>query len=264
MKNLILLVSLFLVSCTDSMKQLKRVGKIPPMSKVEVPVNQTANTVDSEKAYIAHVKKTNSLWKPGSTTFFRDNRAWNIGDIVKVVVEIKDSAKVNSATKQSRNSEDDLNVETLFNNSKNTKATVVTTPNASQVLQSEAASKLPIPLLQDTLLGTLVDLKSKYTHNGAGNINRQENVTTQIAANVMQVLPNGNLVIFGHQEVRINYELREIKVAGIIRPKDISATNAINLDQIAQARVSYGGRGVVSDVQNPKLGAQVLEIIKPF
>lgn len=230
-----------LTACNSTIDRLKRVGKPPEFSGLEIPhpdhTTAQADTVDRER-----IRATNSLWQPGSTTFFRDNRAWRVGDILRVNVKISDSAKLNNSTQQNRNTSSSSGISALFG-------------QESRVAEN---------VLHSSGLDPLTGESSKRRHVGSGNIARQETVQVEIAATVKQVLQNGNLVIGGHQEVRVNSELREVKIAGIIRPKDISADNAINSDQIAEARISYGGRGTVSDVQEPKPGSQILDIINPF
>jgi flagellar L-ring protein precursor FlgH len=247
MKNklvtLIFLV-LSLVSCSDTMDKLKRVGKAPEFAKVELPPTD-ADSVDSEQMAVIYEdrkKKTNSLWQPGSTSFFRDNRAWKVGDIVKVVVKISDSAQLDNSSKQSRSGSDSLSAPAVFGKERGIAKFLSATANPS----------------------SLVSTNSKNNHSGAGNISRKEAIQTVIAAVVSQILNNGNLVIQGKQEVRVNHELREVKVTGIIRPRDISAENSVSSDQIAEARISYGGRGIVSDVQQPRIGSQIVDIVSPF
>ncbi|HSG34236.1 MAG TPA: flagellar basal body L-ring protein FlgH, partial [Sphingomonadaceae bacterium] len=112
--------------------------------------------------------------------------------------------------------------------------------------------------------GSLIDLSSNSNSQGSGSVNRDEEIKLRVAALVTQVLPNGNLVIAGRQEVRVNYEVRDLQIAGLIRPEDITSTNTIKYDQIAEARIAYGGRGQISDVQQPRYGQQVFDIIWPF
>ncbi|MES2215525.1 MAG: flagellar basal body L-ring protein FlgH [Pseudomonadota bacterium] len=237
------LCALFLSGCSETLDKLKRVGKGPSMTQMNVPTD-SRSMIDEESLKIqrkARIRHTNSLWQPGSTTFFRDTRAWQVGDILKVVVVIQDSAQLNNSTSQSRKGNDNTGITSLFGKEK---------PIAKTL---KVANLNPI-------LGTTGDHK----YDGLGGISRKENIRTEIAAVVTQVLPNGNLVIQGHQEVKVNHELREIKIAGVIRSKDVSSDNSIQSEQIAEARISYGGRGLVTDMQQPRLGAQVVDIISPF
>jgi flagellar L-ring protein precursor FlgH len=247
-KFLAILISLFLLSgCMETLDKLKRVGKAPQFENIELPtIEEDEEEIERRegrlKAQHAHMQKTNSLLQPGATKFFRDSRAWKVGDIIRVVVEIKDKASLNNSTKQNRSGDDALAIPNLFGREKAIKASLSTSAN----------------------LGSLVSTSSTRKHSGDGTISRKEDIQTEIAATVTKILPSGNLVIQGHQEVRVNYELREIKVAGIIRPKDITSENSIKTSQMAEARISYGGRGIVSDVQQPRVGSQVLDIVSPF
>ena len=125
-------------------------------------------------------------------------------------------------------------------------------------------SRLPAILPDAVDPSSLVDLDSSSTSSGNGTIQRNERIAMRVAAVVTQVLPNGNFVIAGRQEVRVNYELREMRIAGVIRPEDISNANTIEYDKIAEARITYGGRGQITDVQQPRYGQQVLDVILPF
>ena len=239
----VLLLTLLLNGCSDAIDRLKRVGNHPEFARLKVPsqAEQIAPEVVDPK-YQEHVKKTNSLWQPGATTFFRDNRAWRVGDILKVVIQIRDSARLDNSTGQQRKGGDSVDITSFFGKEK-----------AIATFLSKKGKTKP-----------LASTKSDRKHEGSGKISRKEDIQTEVAVTVVQVLQNGNLVIQGHQEIRVNYELREIKLAGIIRPQDIRADNSVNSDQIAEARISYGGRGVVSDVQQPRVGSQIIDIISPF
>ena len=114
------------------------------------------------------------------------------------------------------------------------------------------------------LPGRLLTAELHLVDDGKGSVNRQENLQTSVAAVVTQMLPNGNLVVEGKQEIRVNFEIRELIVAGIVRPEDIQSDNTINSSKIAQARIAYGGRGQITDVQQPRYGQQVMDVLLPF
>jgi flagellar L-ring protein precursor FlgH len=124
------------------------------------------------------------------------------------------------------------------------------------------------PALINNAFGISVDpaaeLSSSSASTGAGSVSRDETIELRIAATVMDVLPNGHMVIAGAQEVRVNFELRDLQVSGIVRPEDVSRRNEITYDRIAEARIAYGGRGQITDVQQPRYGQQIADIVLPF
>lgn len=188
----------------------------------------------------------NSLWRPGSKSFFKDQRASRVGDIVTVAISTADSASLSNETKRSRSNSDSLSLGNLF--------------GYKNSLLDRLPGSGPSQLGGAAELG----MSGALSHEGKGSNTRSETVVIKIAAVIVDVLPNGNMVIRGRQELRVNQELRDIQVAGIIRPQDIDSSNQVSGDKIAEGRISYGGRGVISDVQQPPIGSQVLDIIRPF
>ncbi len=183
----------------------------------------------------------NSLWRSGARAFFEDQRASRIGDILTVNVIIADRAQIDNRSQRKRAGNEQMGARGAIGNTITDKF-----------------------LKDGTDASAMVDLSSDGGSSGSGSVNRKEELTTSVAAVVTQVLPNGNLVIEGRQEVRVNFEVRELIIAGIVRPEDISSTNVIDSTKIAEARISYGGRGQISDVQQPRYGQQILDIILPF
>jgi flagellar L-ring protein precursor FlgH len=184
----------------------------------------------------------NSLWRVGARTFFNDQRANKVGDILTVQIDIDDSAKTTNNTSSSRTAGLKAGVPHLLG------------------LESSLGKILPGGFDPTNALET----NSTSTNAGAGAVNRQEKISLTIAAVVSGVLPNGNLVIQGTQEVRTNTEVRQLTVAGIVRPEDISSSNTIKHTQIAEARISYGGRGDISRVQKTPAGQSLIERFTPF
>ncbi len=158
------------------------------------------------------------------------------------MVDLDDEATLNNSTTRGRTSNEDASLNALLGYE----------TSLDQVLP-EAINP-----------GNLLDADSQSDSTGTGTITRGEQIELRIAAVVTLVLPNGNMAIFGRQEFRVNYEARELQIAGVIRPEDVTTTNTISYDQIAEARISYGGRGQISDLQQPRYGQQVLDIIFPF
>ncbi len=168
--------------------------------------------------------------------FYADQRINKVGDIVTVIIAINDKATFDNATDRSKTANSNLAVDWGFS--------------------TGSSSSQPSTLT--------AGVTSTSTTQGQGNIDRQEQIQVSVAAVVTEVLPNGNLIISGSQEVRVNYELRQLSVAGIVRPSDISRGNTIGYDRIAEARISYGGRGRLSEVQQPSWGQEIYDFVKPF
>jgi len=183
-----------------------------------------------------------SLWSPSRVSLLGDRRAVVRGDILTVVIEIDDSAEISNSTDRSRTGSESLSVPGLFG------------------LPQRLDQRLP----EGASSSELVGLDSQSSSSGDGSVRRNEKLELRIAATVVNVLPNGVLSISGSQELRVNFELRELLVTGFVRPEDISRQNEITYDKIASARVSYGGRGQITDVQQPRVGQQVLDAVLPF
>lgn len=184
----------------------------------------------------------NALWRAGARSFFDDQRASKIGDILTVNISIQDSAQVNNSTARSRTSSTEDGISALLG------------------LENTIQRALP----GSPSLNPAVGFDSSSSSNGQGSVNRQESVNLTIAAVITDRLPNGNLVIGGSQEVKINNELRELLISGVIRPEDVAADNTIAHTKIAEARISYGGRGDISNVQRDRYGKLIYDQIAPF
>jgi len=219
--------------------RISNIGKAPDLSPMVSPATTVAMPMPAPEEI---VYQPNSLWRSGSRAFFRDQRAARIGDILTVLINVADSAKVNNSTKRSRSNSESAGVNNLFG------------------YESYLGKVFP-----DAVDNTsLADLSSDGSSAGEGSVDRKETIDLTVAAVVTQVLPNGNLVIAGRQQVRVNYEVRDLLVSGIVRPEDISNTNTVQHTQIAEARISYGGEGQISDMQQPRYGQQLFDIIMPF
>ena len=237
----LLALSIGLVGCGTS-NQLKEVGKTPALSNIDDPTAAAGYKPVSlpMPAPEPAVYTANSLWRSNDQSFFRDGRARRVGDILTINVTIDDEAEFENTTERNRTSGRGLGVGT-------------------GVLGSIFSL---VPGVTDT--GAIVSANATTNTNGDGSIERSEQLETTIAAVIVQKLPNGNLVIEGKQEVRVNSEIRELVVAGIIRQDDIQPDNTIESTKIAQARISYGGRGHITQVQQPGYGQQIVDILSPF
>ncbi|MFD1510105.1 flagellar basal body L-ring protein FlgH [Lacimonas salitolerans] len=183
-----------------------------------------------------------SLWRAGRQSLLGDRRAMQRGDILTVVIEIDDKAEISNNTQRARDGSESLGLPSLFG------------------IPQRIDDKLP----DGASMADAVSISSTSSSSGSGSVRRNEKLTLRVAATVTEVLPNGVLAVSGSQEVRVNAEMRELLVTGYIRPEDISRQNEVTYDKIASARVSYGGRGQISDMQQPRYGQQVLDAVLPF
>ena len=210
------------------------------------PIGYPAQLVPVTQSYMATPQprsaSANSLWRTGARAFFGDQRARNIGDIVTVNIDINDQAQTSNTTARSRSNDISGGVTNFFG------------------LENSLGRAFPGGFDPQNLVG----VEGSSNANGTGTVSRSERVNLTIAAVVTDILSNGNLVIQGRQEVRTNREVRELTVAGIVRPEDISSANSIRHTQIAEARISYGGRGDISRMQSTPAAQSLVERFSPF
>jgi flagellar L-ring protein FlgH len=235
-----LLTTTAISSGCSSIDRLSQIGEQPKLSSIDNPTTQPGyKPVQMPMPKPESVSyNANSLWRNGSRSFFKDQRAHQIGDLLTVTVNITDQANFANETQRSRNVTEDSGITAFL---------------GSALLNGNTA-----------LPGRLLTADSTSSSDGKGSIQRQESLTTNIAAVVTQILPNGNMVVEGKQEIRVNFEMRELIVAGIVRPEDIQSDNTIDSSKIAEARIAYGGHGQITDVQQQRYGQQVMDVLLPF
>ncbi|HWA91252.1 MAG TPA: flagellar basal body L-ring protein FlgH [Rhizomicrobium sp.] len=221
-------------SAVDRIKEIDGGPKFAPISN---PLPQQVTSLPMPAAP-TEPRGASSLWQPGARSFFHDPRASRVGDIITVNVSVADAAKLSNSTSRSRTNTENANLTNFFG----------------------LETKLPAGMDP----ASLVNMGSANSNVGAGGVDRSESVNLTLAALVTQVLPNGNLVIGGHQQMKVNNELRDLQVSGIVRTEDITNANTVDVTQIAEARISYGGSGTVSDVQTPRYGSQLFDILMPW
>jgi len=222
-------------SALDRVENIGAEPKLAPITnageqKVSLPMPPTPATP----------RQASSLWQTNAHSFFPDPRANHVGDINTVDITIADGAQISNTTTRTRNNSDAANLSNFFGLENQLAAATGADPSK------------------------LVNMGSSTANTGAGSVNRSETINLTLAALVTQLLPNGNMVISGHQQVRVNSELRDLQISGVVRSEDITQDNTVNLSQIAEARISYGGQGQITDVQQPRYGSQLFDILMPF
>jgi len=235
-----LLLPLCLAACGD----LSQVGKAPDFSPLEGSYQHHSlySTPMPDTADPDAPTDASSLWTGQTTSLLGDRRAAGRGDILTVVIEIDDKAEISNSTDRSRSSGRSMGIPQMFG----------------------IPQRLDESLPEGASMAEAVKTDGRSTFQGDGSVSRKEKLTLRVAATVVEELPNGVLRVEGQQEVRVNNELRELIVTGYVRPNDISRQNEITYDKIAGARISYGGRGQITDMQEPPYGQQVADIVLPF
>lgn len=240
---LVLSTFLWLGGC-NVLDKLTKVGEEPQLSAIANPLHDPKYKQVSMPMPQPQEPSvgSNSLWRSGSRAFFKDLRASQIGDIVTVLININDQANLTNTSNTSRSSAENLGINALGG--------------------YEGSLNKILPEAVDP--SALLDYGSTSATKGSGTISRGETISLSVAAVVTQILPNGNLVVFGRQETKVNFEIRQLQLAGVIRPQDISNENTIGYEKIAEGRLAYGGEGNITNMQEPRWGNQIVDIIMPF
>jgi len=237
----LLIAACAVLSGCGSLARLSEVGRPPSMTPTADPTKDPTwrPVTMPSPAREPLPTEPNALWRRGARAFFKDQRAAQVGDVVTIVVNMNDAANMKNVTSASRSSSESAGMPNLFGMEKLLPKNIV---DPSKLLSSSSAND----------------------NTGTGQIQRNEAVTLRLAGIVTQVLPTGNLVVAARQEFRVNNEVRELRVTGVIRPQDIASDNTVQHDRMAEARIAYGGRGQLTDLQSPRWGQQLMDILLPF
>ncbi len=233
-----------LLSGCNAWSRISQIGETPPLTTIQDPRQQPGYKPVSMPmpTPVVSERRPSSLWQTGSRAFFKDQRANQPGDILTVVISFDNKAQFDNNTQGQRTTQEQ---------------------DGANILGLTWLSKLGAAAGANAT-NNLFNISGTTNNQATAEIKREEQVTLNVAAMVTQVLPNGDLVVVGHQEMRVNYEVRDLQVAGVVRPQDISSVNTVSLDKLAEARVSYGGRGQITNIQQPRYGEQLLDIVAPF
>ena len=224
----------FLAGCQS--QAIKEIGRAPAMSPIGSGLQYAQTPQMSLYPKRPHqMAQGYSLWSDSQAALFKDSRALNVGDILTVSIEINDKANWDNETNRNRVNKSDLNWD-----------------GSATILGWKPHSAADVTSGSDT------------STDAKGKMQRSEQVTLRVAAVVTGILENGNLMISGSQEVRMNQEIRILNVAGIVRPQDVTSENTISYDKIAEARISYGGRGRLTEIQQPPRGQQAVDLLSPL
>jgi flagellar L-ring protein FlgH len=235
-----LCVAAALLSACGTLSRLAEVGRDPAMTPTEDPTKDPKwRPLTMPMPGVQPLpNEASSLWRSGSRAFFKDQRAAQVGDIVTVLVSMNDNANLKNVTSAARTSTETAGMPNLF---------------GLEAIVPKAVTP-----------STLLSASSGNNNTGTGQIQRTEAVTLRLAGIITQVLPNGNLVVAASQEFMVNSELRQLKVTGVIRPQDIASDNTVRHDRMAEARIAYGGKGQLTDIQRARWGQQMMDILMPF
>jgi flagellar L-ring protein precursor FlgH len=240
MKLLALAAVAVALSGCGALDRLSRVGRDPTMTPTTDPTKDPKWRPVSMPMPAGRPTgdEANSLWRSGSRAFFKDQRAAQVGDIITVLVAMNDAANMKNVTSTARTGTETAGVPNFF------------------------GLELLLPAVIDP--SKLISSTSTNSNVGTGQIQRNENVTLRLAGIITQLLPNGNLVVAASQEFMVNSELRELRVTGVIRPQDIASDNTVHHDRMAEARIAYGGKGQLTDLQRARWGQQMIDILAPL
>ena len=224
--------------CTQTIREF---AKAPELSPVGQGLKSDLPVILAEPLRPVSYKRSepNSLWTDRAADLFKDRRARRVGDVITVLIKVQDRAALDNSSQRSREGTHNLGWD------------------LSQAIDWMGLSTSGTGSVSS-------DLSSGTEHQGKGKVARSETIDLRIAVVVRGVLPNGNLLVQGSQELRVNYELRVLSISGLVDVRDVKPDNTVTYDRIAEARMSYGGRGRISEVQQPGWGQQLLDRIAPF
>lgn len=239
MKSRLASVAICTLACAACHPHPRDIGREPHLTPIGSGVQVETGAILDLGSEARQQALPRSTWRDSRADLFRDQRAARVGDLVTVKISMNEKASVDSTSNRSRDSSRGLSADLTY------------------ALQAFGLDKEG-----DATMGA--NLSGATSTEGKGAVRRAENMELMVAAVVTAVMPNGNLVISGSQEIRVNYEVRVLEVAGIVRPRDVSAENIVSYDRIAEARVSYGGRGRIMEVMQPGWGQQIVDVVAPY